>query len=642
MIPAARRKASSLLIAIVTAAVSFSETSQAAGLEADFFVAPGGSDANPGTAERPFATIGRARDAVRRKIAAGLQGDVAVAIGGGTYCVSEPIRFGPEDGGTERFAVTYAAQPGEEPVISGGRKIGGWQAGGNGTWTARIPEAAAGQWTFRELFVGGRRAPRARHPNQGFLRVEKVGEDRRTNFRYAGGDLRAYHDLENLELVFLHDWSITRTPVKSIDEQTRVLIVPRQIGGPSRWAVMDWFEKQPRYFVENSAELLDAAGEWLLDPAGGVLHYVPRKGEKPGEVETVAPVAPQLLVVRGDPDGNRPVRNLHFVGLRFEHAAWSPPERTHWGRQACTYWTMADVPGGVTHHEADEAAVHFELAEGCSLEGGGVAHVGRSGIWLGRGCRDCRVAGCAVSDCGGIGIMIGEGQARQVGDAPWWEAAPDGAATANTVTDCLVEECGRELFGAVGIWMGLAGKTSIVCNEVRQLPYTGVSIGWMWWDPRARPEPRGTPCRETLVADNHIHHVMQTLSDGGGIYSLGTQPGSALRGNLIHDVPANAGRAESNGMFLDQGTGEFVIHQNVIYNIDRSPLRFHKGWENLVRDNWLEVTEGVPPVRYNDTKAERITLEDNRVVSEIPPEVLQAARRRTGPRGLSLSEPSER
>jgi len=155
----------------------------------------------------------------------------------------------------------------------------------------------------------------------------------------------------------------------------------------------------------------------------------------------------------------------------------------------------------------------------------------------------------------------------------------------------------------------------------------------MWWAPTARPEPRDTPARENVVADNHIHHVMLTLSDGGGIYTLGKQPGSALRGNLIHDVPANAGRAESNGMFLDQGTGEFVIEGNVIYNVPRSPLRFHKGWLNTVRNNVLEVGDGVPMVRYNDTHQERIKLENNQLVKPGPPlnEAIQRARRTAGP-----------
>jgi hypothetical protein len=89
-----------------------------------------------------------------------------------------------------------------------------------------------------------------------------------------------------------------------------------------------------------------------------------------------------------------------------------------------------------------------------------------------------------------------------------------------------------------------------------------------------------TPAGRNQILNNHIHHVMQVLSDGGGIYTLGLQPDSVIQGNLIHDVPLNLGRAESNGMFLDQGTMGFVVKENVIYNIDRSPLRFHMASTN--------------------------------------------------------------
>lgn len=600
---------------------------------AEFHVAPDGNDRGPGTAAQPFATLGRAQQAVRQLVADGLQADVTVWVQDGVYCVAQPLEFGPQDGGTDEFSVSYQACAGARPIVSGGRVIGGWKVAANGIWETEIPEVVSGAWRFRQLFVGERRAVRARHPNQGYFRAEKVGADRRTNFQYAAGDLRNVPDLAQVELVFLHDWSISRVPVRSIDETTRTLTVVNKVGGPGTWTNMDWFEKQPRYFLENSREYLDAPGEWHVDTAAGVLRYCPHPGQTPDTVRVVAPCAPQLLVVRGDLEHNRPVKNLHFVGLTFAHSGWSPAGGIYWGRQACTYWT-ADMAEGLSHREADPAAVQFNLAEACTFRDGAVQQVGASGLWIGRGCRDCRVAGTLVTDSGGNGIMVGEGQSRRVGEDSWWEAAPQQAAVGNQVADCLVQRCGQELFGAVGIWVGLAGQTTLANNTVCDVPYTGVSIGWMWWNPAQRPEPRRTPCEQTQVLDNHLHHVMQTLSDGGGIYALGSQPGSALRGNLIHDVPANAGRAESNGMFLDQGTGQFVIEENVIYHIDRSPLRFHKGWTNTVRNNVLEIGPGVAPVRYNDTKQERITLENNRIVErgQVPAEVLDQARRRTGPR----------
>jgi glycosyl hydrolase family 141 len=615
-----RRHLSRVLLLVVALVLVVGQT-WAAEQVTEIHVTPTGQDTNAGTKEKPLATIDAARQAASKIVRQMTAGQVRVVIHDGAYRIQEPIVFTSENGGTESVSVTYTAASGERPLISGGRTIAGFKANDDGTWGTEIPEVKSGLWSFRQLYTNGARAVRAREPDDGWFRVEKVGKDRRTNFTYRDGDVRPYANLDSLELVFLHDWSITRCPVKSIDAETRTLTVPVQVGGNTGWAVMDWFEKEPRYFVENARELLDTPGEWYLDEAKGQLTYMPRADETIESAEFVAPVADQLLMVCGTQD--KPVRNLHIVGLQFEHAGWKPVNRHYWGRQACTYWTTTTADSGRSHEEADPAAVQFNGAVNCSLNECGIAHVGATGLWFGANCRDNVANGCAVADVGGNGIMIGEGQARTIDGEPWWSTEPDQAADGNTIRNCLVEKSGCDLYGAVGVWVGLAARTTIEQNEIRNHPYTGVSIGWMWWNPRSRPEPRSTPCRQTLVVRNHIHHVMQVLSDGGCVYSLGVQPDSRIAENLIHDVQRNAGRAESNGMFLDQGCGDFVIEKNVIYNIDRSPLRFHKGWVNVVRDNVLAVGPGIPPVRYNDTKEERITLENNTVVE--PGEELDAA-----------------
>ncbi len=580
---------------------------------ANYYVSPEGDDENPGTLSHPFRTLLRAQEAVRAEVAEGLDADIQVVVREGTYRLTEPLVLGPRDCGSDRFGVVYKAFRGECVVISGGRPITGWRKAANGVWQTNIPQVKNGNWAFRQLFVDGDRAVRARHPNQGYLRVEKVGADRRTHFQFGRGDIPVLSDLSGVELVFLHDWSISRVPIKNIERSSRTLTVEHQIGGNASWAVMDWFEKQPRYYLENSAAFLDSPGEWCLDTESGVLSYVPLPDQDMADLHVVAPVTEQLVVVRGNED--RPAKNVHFKGLTFAHTAWQPDGGVYWGRQACTYWSPATANRERSHDPASPATVHFERAVSCSLEGCEIRNSGPSAVWLGRQCENCKVSGCYVYDAGGNGVMIGEGQVRHIEGNPWWETAPEQAATANVVCNSLVEDCGRELFGAVGVWVGLAARTSITNNEIRALPYTGVSVGWMWWNPRSRPEPRKTPARQNVVADNHIHDIMRVLSDGGGIYTLGLQPDSFLRGNVIHGIPANVGRAESNGMFLDQGTGGFVIEDNVIYDVDRSPLRFHKGYENLVLNNVLGVRKGVPVVRYNDTKEERIELQGNRIIN---------------------------
>ena len=138
---------------------------------AEIHVAPGGDDAGPGTAAKPVATLTRARDAARAVIAKGLTADLHVIVHGGTYRLTEPLVLGPQDGGTTKHDVAWEAAGIDTPVISGGRVIGGWKQDGE-VWRTTIPEVKAGAWRFNELFVVGERRPRARHPNDGWARVE--------------------------------------------------------------------------------------------------------------------------------------------------------------------------------------------------------------------------------------------------------------------------------------------------------------------------------------------------------------------------------------------------------------------------------------------------------------------------------------
>ena len=569
----------------------------AAAPPADFVVSPTGDDGNPGTAAKPFATVGRARDAVRAKIAKGMKADITVRLRGGTYRITEPIVFGPNDSGTEKHSITYAAWPGERPVISGAKVILGWKKDGDGSFTVALPDEKAPLWPFTELFVNGVRRPKARHPNGRYARVGKVIDDRRS-FQFAAGDVPALTKLGLLELVLLHDWSISRTPVASIDAKAHTLTTAREVGGPAAFWRINGFEKNPRYFLENHPALLDAPGEWFLDTASGILTYRPLPGETIGSVEVVTPVAKQLLVVRGDAKAAKLVRNLHFAGLTFEHCAWRPAGVRYAGGQACFHWTNPQQKGW--GWEPVTPAIRLEAALACRLTHCTVRRVGGSGIWIGKGSRDCAIDRCAVTDVAGNGVMVGEAEILTGAELPG----------ANTVTDCLIERCGVSYHGAVGVWVGLSGENVIAHNEIRHHPYTGVSVGWRW-------NPTPSPCKANRVEHNHIHHVMQILSDGGGIYTLGRQPGTVLRGNWIHDVPLNAGRAESNGMFLDEGTTDMVIENNLIHDIARSPLRFHKAGRNLVRNNHWAPGKDIPLVRYNATDPKNITLQDN---TAIPPE----------------------
>jgi hypothetical protein len=583
-----------------------------------------GDDTAAGTAAEPLQTLPAAQQRVREHLAQEPASNIVVTLHPGVYRLTEPLRFNPVDSPAEGHAVTWRAAEGAEVRISGGRVIDNWQRRDDGTFVARLPDVAAGDWSFRELFVGGQRRPRARHPNRGHARVAKVGEDRRTNFTFHPGDVPAALDGElsdtPLELVFFHDWSSSRTPVASVDQQQRRLTTRGQVGASLRFFHMDNWEPDPRYYLENHPALLDAPGEWYLDTATGDLTYLPQEGETIDNLHAVAPVAEGLVLAQGEPDA--PVRGLIFQDLHFEHSAWLTPADGYAGVQATAHdrrdgrgWSF--VP----------AALSFERSEQCQVVGGSVRRMGGAAIWFGSQCHGNRIAANLIDDVAGNGIMIGEDRSRQIDGKSWIQAAPDQAATANVIQDNLIQRVGVQFFGAVGIWVGMAADTNIRHNTIRQTPYTGISVGWLW-----NPDP--TPCRGTLIEANHIHDVMRVLSDGGGIYTLGWQPGAVFRENLIHGVPVNLGRAESNGMFIDEGSKGLRIERNVIYDIDRSPLRFHRAEQNEVRQNTLVLPDEQTPVfRFNNTPAENIQATDNKVIAAdaFDPAIANDLRQRVGP-----------
>ena len=579
------------------------------GSHKDLYVTVTGDDNNPGTRHKPFRTIQKARTEVRDLSGSGKVKEINIWIGKGTYRLEKTLTFEPGDSGSDDVQVIFRGLPGDTVEFSGGAEISGWEKYRNGVWVARIDSQERVNGIFRELFIDGKRAVRARHPNSGYLRVAEVGKDRRTNFRFNEGDFPLPENPDRVELVLLHDWSITRINLSTIDVTKHVITAIDSIGAKSLdFFNLDHWEKNPRYFLENSMAFLDDENEWYYDQDKGLIYLQLNEKETPGDKKVIVPcLSDNLLRLAGTE--KRKVRNIRFENIAFAHCSWSLPESGYAGIQACHF----DSRGKDTAWNVIPAAVHATWAENCAFVNCRFSQLGGSGLWLGAGSAGCRVSACIFEDISGNGLMIGEGNDRLVDGGLWWKKVPDQAATGNTVENSTITACGRQFFGAVGIWCGLAARTSILNCHIYDLPYTGISAGWLW-----NPDP--TPCRENRLEGNHIHHVMQILSDGGGIYMLGLQPGSRIVHNHIHDIALNAGSAESNGMFLDEGTTDVEISDNLIYKVAKSPLRFHRATINLVKNNILVCSGDNPPIRYNTTPVENIRLENNRILQENNPE----------------------
>lgn len=570
----------------------------AQGLE--IYVSPDGNDATAGIQPTPVKSLQRAAELAREKSG---QIPVTVYLSGGTYSLTAPLRLGPEDGGTAEAPVQWKALPGENPIISGGIPVTNWNLEEDGRWSALLPDSY--QATFRSFYVNGKRATRARFPDDGYLRIGKAGKDNRTNFYFLKKDIPLLEDTEGLELIFLHDWSVTRIPVGSIDWKAKQLKAVDSIGAQLPFFTMTHWEKQARYYLENLYEFCDQPGEWYADFDHRKIYYHPAPGERIGETTGIFPLAEKLIVIEGIEE--RHAAYISFQGITFEHSAWQLPDRGYCGIQACMF-SDRDTKAGAW--SKIPAAIELDMADFCSFNQCTIRNTGATGIWIRRNCLECEISESFIHTISGNGVSIGEGNDRLVDGIPWWQSSPEEVSKNNRVSHSLIERCGLQFHGAVGIWCGLVANSLIEHNEVRDLPYTGISIGWMW-----TPEP--TPCRGNTIHANHIHGILNILSDGGGIYSLGLQPGSRITQNLIHDVQVNAGRAESNGMFLDEGTKELLIENNIVYDIARSPLRFHKAYHpTMVQNNVLVCGDDIAPIRYNNTRETDIQKSGNTILSQ--------------------------
>jgi len=154
-------------------------------------------------------------------------------------------------------------------------------------------------------------------------------------------------------------------------------------------------------------------------------------------------------------------------------------------------------------------------------------------------------------------------------DADWKD--PADAPQGHIVVNNLIQRCGAVSHGSVGVFAAFSGDTRIAHNRIRDMPYTGISIGFRW-------NPSPTSQKNCIVELNHIHDVMQMLADGGGIYTLGFQPGTVLRGNLIHHVHRSRfahGGAPNNGFFVDEGSKAFLFEANTVHTTSGKPVRFN-------------------------------------------------------------------
>ncbi|MBT3378611.1 MAG: right-handed parallel beta-helix repeat-containing protein [Lentisphaerae bacterium] len=551
-----------LALSLVVACSSLAQAPTAA----DFVVATDGDDANSGTRTKPFASLARAQVAVRELRKNAGTGHILVLVRGGEYALSEKVVFGPQDSDGRGGTVTFAAYPGESPVFTGGRRLSGAKLGSDGIWRLRVPDGPAGTWRFEQLYVNGRRAVRARSPNQFHYYVEgkvapppdpKTGtspKHNRSQFRARVKDVKPLLGLSGPELaraclVAYHSWEVSRHRVTHVEPKTGVVALT----GPYCHGFFH-FANDERYHIENIAAALDAPGEWFVDGTG-VLAYVPLPGEETEAPEFVAPILDGFLDFLGRPEPGGAVSGIRLRGLTFRHAGYALPEEGESSPQAASR-----IPAVIMADYARDIVI-----EDCVVE-----HTGTYAVWFRDGCRDCMVQRCLLQDLGAGGVRIGSVDLQRASD-------PLHATSHITVDNTIIRDGGHLWGGAIPAYIAHSGDNRVTHNDISAFPYSGVSVGWRWGYGNV-PSVRNT------ITHNHIHHLGGVLADMGGIYTLGESPGTVLAYNLIHDIDGY-GASSMSGIYNDNSTTDMLIENNLVYNVREGGYKFGSGRDVLVRNN---------------------------------------------------------
>ncbi len=566
---------------------------------AEFYITPIGRDQNPGNKAKPYATLQRARDEVRKLIAQGLKGNITVWVRGGTYTFQEALILGPEDSGTDQYSITYQAFPGEEPILTSDVEIQGWKkpenmladlpvpAEGN-VWVADVPESLG---RFYTLYDGQGHLRRAQ--GNGFVPGDAPGgadaadrAGRLRNLYYPAGAIRNWNNLDDVEIVIRYSSTMNILALESVDETARV--ARTSLPGTYPLRKLNRQQRNPSAWVENVLEVLDHPGAWVLNTHTRKLYLWPRTEEPKG---IVAPRLRELIRVEGRNDAagsaDVPVKNLAFRGLTFAHA-----DRDVWSANDIGIqhdWEMIDKP---------DALIRLRGAEKCTVQHCKFRDSGGAAIRLDLYAQKNRIEGNEIRYMGQGGIML-------IGYGP-------GAKDVNKQNEILnnhIHHCGLIYWHSVGMMMWQSGENRVANNYIHHMPRHAISLSGVRVPYFARRCESREICKSlrweeigqrntwdeimpflhtknNIVEYNEVERVLQKLGDGAGINVTGAGEGNVIRRNYVHDIFAN--EWVSGCLRTDDWQRGTTWDENVVYRSNAGAWE-HKGGNKVINNYVIDV-----------------------------------------------------
>lgn len=497
--------------------------------------------------------------------------DIYLRLQEGTYYLNQPITVRPEDSGTRIVADGKV-------IISGGVKISGWKKEGK-LYVAEVPDFNGRPLEFRQMYVNGTKAIRARDVAdfEDMHRIINVDKANETIYVPAKA-VKKIVNTKYAEMVLHEMWCVANLRIKGIkmmgDSAAVTFHQPESHvhfmhPWPSPMVTTDGHNSA--FYLTNAKELLDTEGEWYLDARASKVYYMPRKGENMAKAEVIVPAVETLLKVEGTPD--EPVHDVIFEGITFSHATWMRPSiYGHAPLQAGMYMIEAyklrpkmERPNG--DHKLDNqgwvgrpaAAVSLNCAENVSFTKCTFEHNASTGLDYHLYIKGGKVDRCTFRDIGGNGILAG-GFSPEGFEAhkPYDPSDERIICTGLSITNNLITDVTNEDWGCVGIGAGFVKDIRICNNEISEVSYTGISMGWGW-------NQQVCSMSNNLVKGNLIYNYAKHMYDTAGIYTLGAQPHSLIEGNVVKDIYTPGYVHDPNHWFYlytDEGSSGIMVRNN--------------------------------------------------------------------------------
>ena len=556
-------------------------------LAGEIWISPKGSDFNDGTRQSPKATLTSALRQARewrRTEDNRIQGGITIYMEGGTYAFHEPVFIRPEDSGTKESPTIIRSVGDEKVILSGGISIKGWKKQGK-VWVADVPAFNGRPLDFRQLWVNGKKAVRARDVEdfEKMNRICSVDEKNEILYVPAVSIRRLIDNKGNLkakyaEMVLHQMWCVANLRIRSVEVQGDSAAIrfhqPEsriQFEHPWPRPMVTTDGHNSAFYLTNARELQDVPGEWYHDIDARKVYYYPREGEKMQEAEVIVPAVETLVRVEGTLD--RPVCHIRFEKITFSYTTWMrPSEKGHVPLQAGMYLTDGyridpKMQRNYLNHPLDNqgwlgrpaAAVCVVAARQIDFERCRFEHLGSTGLDYEEAVQGGVVRGCLFRDIAGNGLLVGSfSPAAHETHLPYDPADRREVCTQQQINNCYFTEIGNEDWGCLAIAAGYVGDVNIEHNEISEVPYSGISLGWGW--------TQTVNCmRNNRVHANLIHHYAKHMYDVAGIYTLGSQPKSYVTENCVHSIYKPGYVHDPNHWFYlytDEGSSFITVRDN--------------------------------------------------------------------------------